>query len=305
MKRQGLDLRWAYGFVFGVLGALAAYCFIIFLWGATVGFLWIFIFGDDPWPKWTHIISGDLGNWIAGSLWIVLVILSVVFGVQYGGQRLEEANQNEEQRKAGLYFVLAVLLLLVIIVFMIVKMTSSKREKIVQGQRIQTEEQKIQVENKLVGEVYAVKHVQIHEKEDGLGIEINTEGTNWGKYGMSLEFQGDSYTNGVFFTQRYEVEINDDHKDFTFFVSFVDLAAGYRESLAEHVTTFDQPLGTMETVTLTVKLKFLEDMAGVLLSTKGLDIPAQTKSVKMRIDFLCDKFSCRVTKFLEGGLAYE
>jgi len=216
--------------------------------------------------------------------------LSIVLGVQYGGQRLREENQREEQRKAGLYLVFAVLLLMVIIVFMIVKMTSGKRVKFVQ-------EQKIQIESNLVGEVYAVKNIQIHEKEDGLEIEINTEGTNWGKYEMSLEFQGDSYINGVFFTKRYEVEINDDNKDFDFFVSFVDLAAGYREILAEHVTTFDQPVGTMQPVTVTMKLKLLEDMAGVLLRTKGLDIPVQTKSLETKIDFLCDKFSCRVTKF--------
>ena len=292
-KTGDLNLRVTYGFVFGVLGCLAAYCFIIFLWMLIVGVFWLLIFGDDSWPKWTNIITGEPGYWIAGFLWLALVMLSIVFGVQYGGQRLKEENQNEEQRKAGLYLVLVVLFLLGAIIFMTVKITSDKRIKFVQ-------EQKIQTENKFVGEVYAVKNLQIHEKEDGLQIEINTEGTNWGKYEMSLEFQGDSYINGVFFTERDEVTINDDHKDFSYFIRFTDLATGYREILAEHVTTFDQPIGIMgdmQPVTLTVKLKLLEDAAGVLLRIQGLDIPAQTKSLEIKIDFLCDKFSCQVTKF--------
>ncbi|NUT00789.1 MAG: hypothetical protein HOP96_07425 [Sphingomonas sp.] len=33
-------------------GAIAAYTTVLLVGGATLGILWLWVFGDDPWPKW-------------------------------------------------------------------------------------------------------------------------------------------------------------------------------------------------------------------------------------------------------------
>ena len=35
-------------------GAAAALAFLMFGTAAVAGFLWIFVFGDDPWPAWVE-----------------------------------------------------------------------------------------------------------------------------------------------------------------------------------------------------------------------------------------------------------
>ena len=60
-----------------VLTALAAmiggYVGMIVVGGGAAGFAWIFLFGDDPWPRWSEIViplvalvGAAAGAWILG-----------------------------------------------------------------------------------------------------------------------------------------------------------------------------------------------------------------------------------------------
>jgi hypothetical protein len=50
-------------------GAIAGYAILIAVGGGILGLLWIFVFGDDPWPAWTDpvlgatIIAGGFAAW--------------------------------------------------------------------------------------------------------------------------------------------------------------------------------------------------------------------------------------------------
>ena len=44
--------RWVALLVAIVGGAIAAYTATLLAGGALMGFLWIYVFGDDPWPGW-------------------------------------------------------------------------------------------------------------------------------------------------------------------------------------------------------------------------------------------------------------
>ena len=54
-------------------GAIIAYCLLLAVGGAVLGFLWLYVFGDDPWPAWsnyvlgTAIVLGGLFAWLAGA----------------------------------------------------------------------------------------------------------------------------------------------------------------------------------------------------------------------------------------------
>ena len=50
-------------------GAIAAYAAVVLVGGALLGMLWLYVFGDDPWPAWAVtaldvlIPVGGLGLW--------------------------------------------------------------------------------------------------------------------------------------------------------------------------------------------------------------------------------------------------
>lgn len=52
-------------------GAIAAYTTVLLVGGALLGVLWLWVFGDDPWPKWVTT-SFDILLPIAGLfLWAI------------------------------------------------------------------------------------------------------------------------------------------------------------------------------------------------------------------------------------------
>ena len=48
-------------------GAIGAFAVAIGAGGALLGFLWLFVFGDDPWPPWAETVL-NLAIPIAGLL---------------------------------------------------------------------------------------------------------------------------------------------------------------------------------------------------------------------------------------------
>jgi len=61
--------RWLALAIAIVGGAIAAYAVLIAVGGAVAGFLWLYVFGDDPWPAWSDyvlgpaIVGGGLAAW--------------------------------------------------------------------------------------------------------------------------------------------------------------------------------------------------------------------------------------------------
>ena len=39
-------------------GAIIAYALTVIVGGGLLGFLWLFVLGDDPWPPWVELFLG-------------------------------------------------------------------------------------------------------------------------------------------------------------------------------------------------------------------------------------------------------
>ena len=69
--------RWVALLLAVVGGAAGAWAAILGITGALFGFLWIFVFGDDPWPAWVDPVAAillivlGLGLWaaMASAIW--------------------------------------------------------------------------------------------------------------------------------------------------------------------------------------------------------------------------------------------
>ena len=49
-------------------GAIIAYFLVLAIGGAVLGFLWLYVFGDDPWPAWSNYVIGTaivIGGFVA------------------------------------------------------------------------------------------------------------------------------------------------------------------------------------------------------------------------------------------------
>ena len=70
--------RWVALLLAVVGGAAGAWAATLLITGALFGFLWIFVFGDDPWPAWVDPVAGvvivvfGLGLWaaMAWAIWL-------------------------------------------------------------------------------------------------------------------------------------------------------------------------------------------------------------------------------------------
>ena len=55
---RGLKKRYIYAFLFGAPGFFLSLIISVVVFGVTAGIFWLYIFGDDPWPRvWEKILS--------------------------------------------------------------------------------------------------------------------------------------------------------------------------------------------------------------------------------------------------------
>lgn len=89
-----MKYKWIFVGIFSVLGLLAGFLVAILVAGFVTGLGWIFIFGDNPWPKWAGLL--------------VAIPLIVSFGVTSGsiifygfkrGRDLDERQNGQEAQR--------------------------------------------------------------------------------------------------------------------------------------------------------------------------------------------------------------
>lgn len=101
--------RYLYAFLFGIPGLFVAGTISIFLFGAFTGILWLYVFGDNPWPSYTEPLISILFVLTVLVLWIATISLGFVIG-----KRLERdplVNKNHVLVSAGLTAMFLLLIL--------------------------------------------------------------------------------------------------------------------------------------------------------------------------------------------------
>ena len=72
--------RFLYALLFGAPGFFVSGIISVFAAGASLGFLWIYIFGDNPWPASTETALAIVLILTFLILWIAFVIIGYVIG---------------------------------------------------------------------------------------------------------------------------------------------------------------------------------------------------------------------------------
>ena len=71
--------RYLYALLFGIPGFFLAGIVSLFVFGAVLGFLWLFVFGDNPWPLTPESVLSVL---------LVLTFLILWIGSIFAGYRV-------------------------------------------------------------------------------------------------------------------------------------------------------------------------------------------------------------------------
>jgi hypothetical protein len=72
--------RFIYSLLFGVLGFFVSLLIVFVIFGAVAGFLWLYVFGDDPWPSSTEKILPILFILAFFVLWTTFIMVGFVIG---------------------------------------------------------------------------------------------------------------------------------------------------------------------------------------------------------------------------------
>jgi hypothetical protein len=81
-----MKTRFAYVLLFSVPALLAAFIVAVLLFGATAGVLWIFVFGDDPWPAAVGHVLPAIFVLVCAALWAAFMSVAYLTGKGREGQ---------------------------------------------------------------------------------------------------------------------------------------------------------------------------------------------------------------------------
>ena len=104
--------RYIYSLLYGIPGLGISFLAAVLVAGMTMGFFWLFMFGDTmEWPSWTE--------WVAPTLAIIAFVImqSVIVMIGYNTGKKQEANNLPINRK---HIIIPLLILVFFIFYMIV-----------------------------------------------------------------------------------------------------------------------------------------------------------------------------------------
>lgn len=72
--------------MFAAPGCIVSLIGAFFVFGTAAGFLWIFVFGDNPWPQYTEVILPVLFFLSFLVLWVSTIIIGFITGKKLEGK---------------------------------------------------------------------------------------------------------------------------------------------------------------------------------------------------------------------------
>lgn len=72
--------RHIYSLLFGIPGLFIAGIISIVVFGGLTGFLWIYVFGDDPWPAYSELVLSAFFVLSVLSLWLLFIAAGYILG---------------------------------------------------------------------------------------------------------------------------------------------------------------------------------------------------------------------------------
>lgn len=95
-----MQKRYLYTILFGIPGLFVAGTFSVLLFGGLAGILWLYVFGDSPWPAYAETILSLLFILSVLTIWGVTVVVGYMVGKRFESD--PGSNRNHVMISAGL-----------------------------------------------------------------------------------------------------------------------------------------------------------------------------------------------------------
>ena len=101
--------RYLYSLLFGIPGLFVAGVISVFAFGALAGALWLFVFGDHPWPAFSERFVSALFVLVVLTLWLGFILLGFFVGKRLEGDAALSRNHILISAGLTLLFILLIL----------------------------------------------------------------------------------------------------------------------------------------------------------------------------------------------------
>jgi hypothetical protein len=105
-----INRRHVYVLLFAVPALLVSIIAAALMLAASAGALWLFVYGDDPWPDTANVLLGAIFLLAAAALWLALLFVAYLVGRQQEGER--SLNKGHVALSLGATVVLAAVIIL-------------------------------------------------------------------------------------------------------------------------------------------------------------------------------------------------
>jgi len=104
-----INRRHVYVLLFAVPAVLVSIIAAALMLAASAGALWLFVYGDDPWPDTANVLLGAIFLLVAAALWLALLFVAYMVGRQQEGE--QSLNKGHVALSLGATVVLAVIII--------------------------------------------------------------------------------------------------------------------------------------------------------------------------------------------------
>ena len=104
-----INRRHVYVLLFAVPALLLSIIAAALMLAASAGALWLFVYGDDPWPNMANVLLGAIFLLVAAALWLALLFVAYTVGRQQEGER--PLNKRHVALSFGATVVLAAIII--------------------------------------------------------------------------------------------------------------------------------------------------------------------------------------------------
>jgi hypothetical protein len=104
-----INRRHVYVLLFAVPALLMSIIAAALMLAASAGALWLFVYGDDPWPDTANVLLGAIFLFGAAALWLALLFVAYTVGRQREGE--QSLNKGHVALSVGATVVLAMIII--------------------------------------------------------------------------------------------------------------------------------------------------------------------------------------------------
>lgn len=282
-----MKLRFVYAALGAFLGFVVAYTLTAFLTAALGALFWKLIYGDNPWPSWTGslLITTGIVSFV-GSL-----LLSVLFGYQYGKKMEQQSKVSMQQAGRHLFWGFAVLFIFTAYLFYKSRYGDISMPDHLKGGGLNSKVNLV---------LSTIENVQVNQMEDGLEVAVVVNGPTDDKYELSLNLIGRKFVQDNVFQEKEPVELRFAQQSFHFQIPFNELSKVYRKAVEGYALNFNQKFDVDEILEVNLQLNLLETSSMSAQEVAKLNLAPQTNSSLLRLHFNCYLDQCDVVQQKEN-----